>query len=451
MKKREQYSSIVYLWIAIFVAVTFLPRYFISLHLFVITIIAGFYLSRKISENNAVRIFSVFLIAYLLRVSIAVILYKLSFARGLDGYFYGRDDFSYGTTAFRIVDMWKSGSFPNFLEIKNMLSFSGRLGFYEYYIAILMLISNNSSLLPIIINCSLSALSILVLYSICKNVFAENNALTQKFSLVTISLFAFWPSILFWSTLNLKSAPTIFLLLMATLMITKLFSAGPRSIKYISYFFGLGAFLLTLSCFRKSISSIALAAVMLSCCVLVIRRLLVRKGKFTKILLSLIMIFIICAAVLSNLPLLDNLAYKIDTERNLRALGSTVIMPESSIHTFGKLVSFLPAAIIITFFYPLPWHGASLINLISFPEMVLWYIAFPFFIRGLVLSVKSRTKAIWFGIFFTVLYFLSMGFLDGNAGTLFRHRAVALPFAFIFIAAGCSKGNIFKQGDSNHE
>ncbi|OGW74684.1 MAG: hypothetical protein A2Z72_05415 [Omnitrophica bacterium RBG_13_46_9] len=434
-----------YLLVIFFALITLLPSYLASLPIFAFTIALGFYLSRRASKDAAATLFSIFLISYLLRVVIALILYRLSFERGLSGYFYGGDDFAYGDTALRLAEAWREGVFPYLKEIKRNMSLSSTMGFYQYYLAVLMIISKDSTFLPIAINCSLGALSIVVLYSITKRTFTQKSSFGKYSSLMTTGLFAFWPSLLLWSALNLKEAPTTFFVLLITATAIKFFPTEFDSKKIIKCVLYLPILLLILHRLRGRISFFVILSIVMTYSTVALKTLLIHRGKAVKISLFVIAaVFIFLVAVI-RLQSIDNAVEVLSIHRDFRAFGDSVILPSLRLVTFGDLLRFLPTSVIISFFYPLPWHGASMAGLIAFPEMILWYLLFPFFIRGLFLLLKTERISAYFILFFTLMYFLCLGVLDANAGTLFRHRAVILPFAFLFIVAGMQKENIFKE------
>ena len=66
----------------------------------------------------------------------------------------------------------------------------------------------------------------------------------------------------------------------------------------------------------------------------------------------------------------------------------------------------------------------------------MWYFLFPFFAKGVYFSLKnnSRHMVSIFAYVGFMLVFLAL--LEGNMGTIFRHKSLALNFLFIFTAAG---------------
>jgi len=97
---------------------------------------------------------------------------------------------------------------------------------------------------------------------------------------------------------------------------------------------------------------------------------------------------------------------------------------------YSRTLAHLPAGIMHTLFAPFPWAIQSAPELAAMPEMLLWYVILGALLRTLWIQ---RRRWEWFlpEVLFlgALLLLLSLG--EGNIGTLFRHRAMAVPAAIL--------------------
>ena len=94
-----------------------------------------------------------------------------------------------------------------------------------------------------------------------------------------------------------------------------------------------------------------------------------------------------------------------------------------------RTVSYLPRGLAYTLFAPFPWDARGPRDLATIPEMLLWYV-----------SLVALPFAVWQGrrqpaILLLALYVAGLlglfVLVEGNVGTLFRHRAMVIPFVLM--------------------
>ena len=90
----------------------------------------------------------------------------------------------------------------------------------------------------------------------------------------------------------------------------------------------------------------------------------------------------------------------------------------------------------VPFLCPFPWQVASLRQMITLPEMIVWWASFPMMVLGIWFSIKYRLRVITPILIFTTMLSLAYSIFQGNVGTAYRQRAQLLVFYFIFAAVG---------------
>ncbi len=103
-------------------------------------------------------------------------------------------------------------------------------------------------------------------------------------------------------------------------------------------------------------------------------------------------------------------------------------------------------------FEPFVWDIKSKSMLMSFPQMILWYLLIIFAIVGMFFGLRYSYK--YTLIMTTYIFMLSsvIALSSGNIGTLFRHRDMVTSFYLIFSAVGIAhlsgavQNNSIKKG-----
>jgi hypothetical protein len=135
---------------------------------------------------------------------------------------------------------------------------------------------------------------------------------------------------------------------------------------------------------------------------------------------------------------LSKLLSKIDYARNVRAYSKLAILPKYQMTQLKSSITYMPIGVLVVLFAPFPWQLFSTSQIFAAPEMVMWYIMLPFLLRGIFFVSRNKAKyfiSLFICLLFTVIF---LGMIEGNIGTLFRHRSVLIEFCLIFTAIGIS-------------
>jgi hypothetical protein len=95
-----------------------------------------------------------------------------------------------------------------------------------------------------------------------------------------------------------------------------------------------------------------------------------------------------------------------------------------------RLLGHLPTGVLYALAAPFPWQAATRADIVTIPEMLAWYLVL---IAAIIGTWTSRRR--WRELFIVVAaaagVFAVLAVAEGNAGTLFRHRAMLYPFVLI--------------------
>jgi hypothetical protein len=96
----------------------------------------------------------------------------------------------------------------------------------------------------------------------------------------------------------------------------------------------------------------------------------------------------------------------------------------------------LPLGITYVLLAPFPWMINSLGQVLTLPELILWWFSFPLLIKGYWFAIRHRLKESLTICLFTVGLTLVYALYQTNVGTAYRQRAQLYVFFFIFISVG---------------
>ena len=294
---------------------------------------------------------------------------------------------------------------------------------YFYWNAFLFWIFGSAPLAPKLVNCFLGAWTGLVAYRIGGELVGRGGARTSAL------LVTFFPSLVLWSTQNLRD-PAVLLILGLIL---------------------LNALQLRL---RFSFSKVVTTAVLLAALTLLrdymavmvtfalVASFLISPGQRLVINLALgATFFALAVFAYQRLGLtsemLDSASFEmLNAQRQNLAAGGTAFQPDVDISTPLRGLQYLPVGITFFLFAPFPWQLGSLLSLLTLPEMVVWYLLFPAVIAGAWFLLKERFNRVEPILLFVVITTLIYALVQGNAGTAYRHRAQVVAFLLIFASVG---------------
>ena len=399
-------------------------------------LLGGIIISVSTQRNDANFLFSIFLVGFLLRIVLAIALYLYSLPNYPCSGFFAADGWGYHFNGLWLARMWQRGIHPDLADmVKN--SVSGTVHLYDYYNGLVSYLVGKSPLTLFFINCFIGSITTVVIYMIAKEIFSN------KIAKISSILYCFWPSLILWSTQNLKEPIIIFSICAVFLGAIKLRKRFSPWYLLLSTF-ALGTLLLV----RGELCLIFVVTFF-------IYSLFAMKNGTDKILYITVLAMLAAAtmyfvlgnrvinATLQGLvnvgPDGFNMSYlleKVTFYRSVRAEGGSAFLPGWEFSNVFKLLLFLPIGLFVVFLSPFPWQVHSSLQIMAAPEMLCWYFLIPFTIRGIIYSFGAKREDAIQILLFIFCTALALGLIEGNIGTLFRHRSVIMGLFLIFTAAG---------------
>jgi 4-amino-4-deoxy-L-arabinose transferase-like glycosyltransferase len=285
------------------------------------------------------------------------------------------------------------------------------------------------------INFFMAAGSAIFIYYITKDIFGRRTA--RLSAMLTI----FVPSMFLWSLTFLKDIPFIF-----TTCATLWCFLKWQKTKRLSYIFIALPIIFFQYTIRPTFPIILLVFVLgLSA--------FITSGMSTSKKIVILTCLLLVAVVLygDKVRLQDVITMNLNYSRGvINTGGSTykIFAPEyyaggylsdsSQISTFDFAKGFFKGWLYFLLM-PFPWMIGTRLQLVSFPQTVLWYFILPFIFVGMLVALRHNWKDSCVIFIYIVVYGSMISLTSGNIGTAFRHRDILTPLFLIFAAVGLIK------------
>jgi hypothetical protein len=383
---------------------------------------AGWFIYRpKIDQRFLIRLFAAGL---LVRIFVGTLIFVFQ-----QQTFFGGDAFTYDLFGFALMKTWEGDTSYQFLV--NLFSGGGASSGWGmlYMVAVIYRIIGRNMLATQYVNSVLGAATAPLAYMISLELF-PNRRVARVCGLLT----AFFPSLVLWTSQGLKDGPIIFLLTLAMLATLKL---GTRfSFKYlVALAFTLcGLITLRFYVFYIIILSITAAFIM------------GRRRLTAQSFVRQFLIMFVVGLVLAYFGVSRYAGQQFESYGNMKQLQLMHLDASQSAKSgFGQdidvstpegALSAIPVGMTYLLLAPFPWQLTSLRQMITLPEMVVWWLSLPLLVLGLWFALKHRLREVAPILIFTTLLTLTYSVLMGNVGTAYRQRAQLLVFYFIFVGIG---------------
>ena len=457
MKKLGNITSIPFRGISIGAVLAFflvfLPREGVSPFVtFVLGLFIGLAWVSHYEASEGILLTGLFLGAYAIRAFLSTLFYFLSFAYQDPphvGFLFLNDGWAFQEDAFRMVQMIHFGFAPTQGSIWAFGKDVAPLP-YMYWNCYVYFFSGKSPLTMFILNSFFGSLILLVAYDFVRHLFGKRAAFRAA------CLCAFWPSLILWSTQNLKDPLISFSLL---LLISSLLTIVQRPT-----FFRLGSLLLggliLLHLQRVLLLVILLLAIFAYFISLKIHRMLWMRIFWFSFLAACFLAYAIHFVpgnfVVNTMTRWQNYFIRyydiqhkseifsrgfqtLNSLRQVRAQGGSAFLKNLNITSPLSFLLFLPLLLCYAWFGPFPWQAFGFFKFFAAAEMIVFYFFMPAFLRGIKKAFQTeRTAALLLlTSIFTIILLIAL--LDANMGTAFRHRSNIIGLIFVFIAIGWEK------------
>lgn len=357
--------------------------------------------------------------ALLLRALVAIVV----FFGPWDFYLLGDDQIGYDYIPITIANYW-NGVIPQ-LPLLSEPAYQERKGYFllvsaQYYLL------GPSFMMPRLLNCLAGALIVLYSYRLARHVFGRTEA---KVAAVWT---AFFPSLVLWSTLNLRdiwlALSVVVVIYHALLMRERLTLSSALTVALTLAWVQYNRFPLVLILLGAMGSALFLA-----------RAQRFKRDLFVAFLFLGVIIFLQQGLGLGReaVEWLD--LRRIGEHRGKIAqasVGASGYLGDVDLTNPAVIVTFVPVSLAYFLFSPFPWQMTAPRRLITLPEMLVWYWSAPFGILAARDVLRERTGRRLALLLPTLMVTFAFAISSSNIGLSYRYRAQVIALYLAFAAAG---------------
>lgn len=366
---------------------------------------------------------------FLLRLFVGALIVRwiiayLIYSKNLQNFF-GGDAVSYDFFGNALCDVWRGIGDRNAPWLLSQIDLRRSGWGMPYYVASIYYIIGRNPFAIQLINAGLGAATCVVVYKIAQSVYPE-----QRVARVAAILTAVSPSMILWSAQGLKDAPIVFCLCICMNVALRL--RERFQFKRIALLLVFLVCLYSLRHYAAYIVFIATGGMLVFAA---------KKFTPTKILQGGVLVIVLGIA-LSYFGAGDIAPTALDLKRMQAArvwsagASNSGFGADVDITNPAAALGFLPVGILYVLFAPFPWMINNLRQLITLPELIVWWAFIPLLLRGYWFSIKHRLRETFGICVFTIGLTLAYALFQSNVGTAYRHRAQLFGFFFIFISIG---------------
>ena len=392
--------------------------FFILVMLGSLLVVIPIYAATRSSEGNL--LLKVFLAGFLVRVLLALLIHPFSEALDLEW-----DAGWYDELGWKIAQVWRTGHLASFVDVHG---WDYQAPLYIYFNALVYTVLGHNLLAIRVINSFLGTLTGILTYFIAERSYGV------KVAKVALVLTTFFPSMVFWSTQNLKDTMVVFsvcLVVWAYLELRDesfnplyilLLVVCPLALMQVRPAMAIAMVMLPIAAFFLSDGKRFRRGIVMGTSLVSLVGFLFRYLGYGFLGSQYIRVF-------TDLGTLQHF-------RRFRALGGSAFGGQADLSTISGLLRSLPESLVAFLLRPWPGEAQSLWGTATIPEMIGWYFLFPCLLIGLVYAIRTRWRRDFILWGYVVFGTLAAAPQYGNLGTAYRHRVQLLPFYLTFAALG---------------
>ena len=365
---------------------------------------------------------NLFLVALVLRMGFGVLIHIFDLRT-----FFGGDYASYDSHGAALVDGWLGHP-----DLSNQYGYqvdpaSGPGWGMNYLTAFIYLLVGRNIFAAQSFCAVIGAATAPLVFFCSQKIF--NNMRVAKVTAVAIAVF---PSFVIWSGQLLKDGLIIFLLVLVMTLVLQLqeqFGYGALIVLVLSLF---GILSLRFYIFYMVV-------------IAVIGSFVIGVTRSTRHLLRNTAILVFVGVALTYLGVGQRASSELNKYANLESIqrsrsdlarANTGYAEDIDVSTTEGAITLMPIGFAYLMLAPFPWQMSNLRQMITMPEVLLWWAMVPFLVTGLIYTIKHRLRKAFPMLIFSLLLTFAYSIFQGNVGTAYRQRTQIQVFLFVLIGVG---------------
>jgi 4-amino-4-deoxy-L-arabinose transferase-like glycosyltransferase len=376
----------------------------------------------------------VFLAAVLLRIVLAIAIYVMGWED-----IFGPDAQTFDLAGQRLVGYWTGELTIDSYGVEKASSLIQPGWGMNYLVGIVYFMSGPNPLAIQFLSCTLGAATVPCVYYCANKIFY--NLRVAKYAALAV---AFFPAMILWSSQMLKDGLIVFFLALTMACVIRLHKKLD-SLSVVILMFSL----FSLFSLRFYIFYMAAAAVVGS--------FIIGAGKTSESIGKRLAILLLLGVAVGYSGVGGgNSSETLETYASLERLqqyrewqvksANSGFAEDIDTTTVEGTATLLPIGIVFILFAPFPWQMTNFRQLMTGPEMLVWWFSIPFLIKGIWYTIKNRLRESIAILTFSAMLTTAYALFQGNIGTAYRQRTQIQVFLFIFVAVGYA---LYKERKEN--
>lgn len=393
---------------------------------------AVIFLFRRFTEEKDL-LTNIFLLALVARLAFGILIQVFNLRE-----FFAGDANTFDNHGYMILQYWVGNLSGDDIWLKRAMSTSMPGWGINYTVAVLYLIFGRNIFLAQSFCAVFGAATAPMVYFCAKKVFHNNNV--GKLAAFAVAIF---PAFIIWSGQLLKDGLIVFLLVLAMTMVLQLQQKLSYPAVLILIFSMFGIMSLRFYIFYMVV-------------IAVVGSFIVGMSNSPQAIMRRTAVLVMIGVALTYFGVLrsastDFAKYgsleRIQISRaDLARSASSGYGEDIDVSTSEGALSAIPLGFTYLMFAPFPWEMTSLRQLITFPEVLLWWATIPLMLFGIWYTIKHKLRNAFPIMLFSLMLTLAYSIFLGNVGTAYRQRTQIQVFLFMFIAVGVT---LFKERREN--
>ncbi len=394
----------------------------------------GIFIFRRFTDEKEF-ITTIFLGALLVRLSFGIVIHVLDLRD-----FFGADANTYDFNGWRLVEYWQGQISTDDMALQRAWSTAGPGWGMNYLVAGIYYLIGKNIFAAQSFCAVFGAATAPMIYFCAAQMF--NNKRVAKISAISI---AFFPSFVIWSSQLMKDGLIIFLLVLAMTMVLRLQEKFNYLALLLLVFSLFGIFSLRFYIFYMVVIAVGGSFI-------------IGVTGSVQSIVRRTAVLVLLGLGLTYLGVIRNASVDFETYANLERIQvSRQDLAQSADSGFGEdldvsttegAISAVPIGLLYLMFAPFPWEMSNFRQVITLPEVLLWWAMMPLLASGLWYAIGQRLRSSVAVLVFSLMLTLAYSIFQGNVGTAYRQRTQIQVFLFIFIAVGIT---LYREGRENRK
>ena len=336
-------------------------------------------------------------------------------------YFFAPDAEAYEAIGKQISDYWAGGGFT-----PRAIREGWRPGYYHLNAAFYTAFGD-SRLGLVVLNMFAGVWTALITFYMTREILPVASA---KAAAVLTGVF---PSMVLWSTLNIRDA-------LATLCTVLIVLYGMRLSKrfQLSHLWVFGVAVLGLSLLRDYMAFLVVLGLAIGSVTAVRAERVVPTMLFGTLVAVALTYFADQVGLFAAVRPEGLLETAQGLRSGLQRGATSAFGVGAETRTIVAALQYIPIGGSYLLFAPFPWAINTTLQAAAMPETLLWYPLFLLSMVGLRISIRNRLTTALVPVSVLLVVVASYALVEGNFGTAYRHRAQIMPLFFVFSGVGLS-------------